>query len=185
MKRLAAKGIPLHDYQSLPDRSARRTSATLTDASRLRRSDALSVFQLSLMTTPTPQPSPASVRPLVLVADDDESLRALIVAVLHQIDVGVLVASNGAAAVQLVLEHGTVLCCAILDVCMPVMDGIEAARTIRALTPSLPIIMMSSDFPAGYRQQIAPLRIALVLDKPFRLSELRRVVQGFSEAAAP
>ena len=35
----------------------------------------------------------------------------------------------------------------ILDLCMPVMDGLEAARAISKLVPDLPILLCTSDLP--------------------------------------
>lgn len=45
--------------------------------------------------------------------------------------------------------------------------------------------MMSGHFPDDYRQQIEPLCIAHLLDKSFRLNELRGVVRGINAAASP
>ncbi len=127
--------------------------------------------------------------PFVLVADDDESLRSLIVEVLKHVGLGALVASDGAEAVAIAAKHKDALLGAILDVRMPVLDGLGAARAIRATAPSLPIIMMSSEFPPGYHQQFAPLDIAHILDKPFRIRELvetiRAVLMGSPAAPTP
>jgi CheY-like chemotaxis protein len=124
----------------------------------------------------------SSQGPLMLVADDDASIRSLIVRVLRQIGVSALVASDGATAVQLVLEHRATLCCAILDVRMPVLDGIEAAGQIRQIAPDLAIVMMSSHFPSEYLHWMEPLDVARTLEKPFRLSELRAVLHNISAA---
>jgi CheY-like chemotaxis protein len=137
------------------------------------------------MTDRTAPTGHISQEPLALIADDDEAIRSLVGEVLQDLGMGTLVASDGAAAVQIALEHRTLLCCAILDVRMPVLDGLGAARAIRKIAPTLAIIMMSSSFPSGYRQQIESLGIAHVLDKPFRLNELRGIVRGISVAAAP
>jgi CheY-like chemotaxis protein len=119
------------------------------------------------------------------VAEDDDSVRSLIVKVLQQLGMGVLVADDGLAAVRLVLEHRALLSCAILDMRMPLLDGLEAARAIRKIAPDLAIVMMSAHFPTDYRQQLAPLRIDHVLEKPFHLSELRGMVHRFNPAALP
>jgi CheY-like chemotaxis protein len=120
----------------------------------------------------------AGSQPLVLVADDDEGVRLLIVAVLRELSVRALVAGNGAVAVQLASEHRAALRCAILDVRMPVLDGLGAARAIRAIAPTLAIVMMSSFFPGNYRQQVELLQLTSMLDKPFSLSYLREIVGG-------
>lgn len=123
-----------------------------------------------------------SVAPLVLVADNDPGIRTLIVEVLRKLRVGMLVVGDGRAAVRLVQEHRAKLCYAVLDLRMPVLDGLGTARAIREIAPRLPIVMMSSYFPRSYWQQIEPLRIAHVLEKPFRLDELCDVVGRVSVA---
>jgi CheY-like chemotaxis protein len=37
----------------------------------------------------------------------------------------------------------------ILDLCMPVMDGLQAARAINKLLPDLPILLCTTDLPAS------------------------------------
>jgi DNA-binding NarL/FixJ family response regulator len=37
----------------------------------------------------------------------------------------------------------------ILDLCMPVMDGLQAARAIAKLVPDLPILLCTTDLPAS------------------------------------
>lgn len=66
----------------------------------------------------------------MLVADDDEGICSLVVEMLRELGVCALTAGNGAEAVQLVVQHRAMLCRAILDLRMPVLDGLEAARAI-------------------------------------------------------
>jgi CheY-like chemotaxis protein len=119
-----------------------------------------------------------SPSPLVLVADNNADIRVLIVEVLRELGVTVVEAADGAEAVRLVVEqHRMVLSCALLDLRMPVLDGLGAVRAIRQVTPRLPIVMMSTMFPHGFQLQVEMLHIAHVLEKPFHLNELRSVVR--------
>jgi signal transduction histidine kinase/DNA-binding response OmpR family regulator len=126
----------------------------------------------------------AGLRPLVLVADDDAGIRHLVATVLHQMGLSTWLAMDGAAAVQMVAERVSELCCVILDVRMPVLDGMSAAQAIREIAPDMAIVLMSAAFPSNYAEQIAPLRIAHVLDKPFPLDDLRAVMRPFLRSPA-
>jgi CheY-like chemotaxis protein len=121
--------------------------------------------------------------PLVLVADDDAGIGQLIAEVVERLGLAPVVASDGIVAVRLATEHKLRLCCAILDVRMPQLGGIEAAQQIRQFIPNLPIVLMSAAFPRDYERRIAPLRIASVLSKPFQLAELIGLMGPF--VAAP
>ena len=79
-------------------------------------------------------------RPLVLVVDDDRTLRRLCESTLKG-DYRVLTAGNGAEALRLLYQHRPDLI--LLDVTMPVMDGWETCRRIRQLCET-PVIMLTA-----------------------------------------
>ena len=96
------------------------------------------------MTTDARADIPASgVR--LLLADDDAGVRALFATLLRAAPgVGSVVeAEDGAEA--LALAHGRCLDVAVLDMNMPRLDGIEAARRLQALQPTMAIAVHSSD----------------------------------------
>jgi len=83
-------------------------------------------------------------RPLVLVADDDEDIVALVSAVLSRAGFDVIQASDGARALELVRTKRFRL--AVLDVSMPELDGMEVLRFVRADPDlaNLPVILLSA-----------------------------------------
>src|SRR6185503_19430658 len=88
----------------------------------------------------------AGVTAHVLLVDDHAVNRQLGVTVLNLLGCTVDVAENGAEAVAAARKGGYDLI--LMDVHMPVMDGIEATRAIRALTApacETPIVSMSAD----------------------------------------
>ena len=110
-------------------------------------------------------------RGTVLVADDDAAIRHIVSRVLEGDGWRVLLAENGAQAVEYCRQHPD-LALALLDLTMPHMDGREARGEIASIDPGLPVVMMS-----GYAKEIS--RVAPVADfvrKPFTSQELRAVV---------
>ena len=78
---------------------------------------------------------------MVLVADDDPALRAIVRFALEKEGIRIVEAADGAAAVAAFeTEHPDVL---ILDVMMPEMDGTEVCRRVRARSAA-PILFLSS-----------------------------------------
>lgn len=78
----------------------------------------------------------------ILIADDEERWRRLVGDFLRNEGYKIIEASNGQQAVALVSQDSDISL-AILDIMMPVMDGIEACKAIREFS-DLPIIMLTA-----------------------------------------
>jgi CheY-like chemotaxis protein len=76
-----------------------------------------------------------------LVVDDDEAFRVLVAAVLRGVAVVVEQASDGETAVRMARELRPDI--VVMDISMPRMDGITAARAIQAAVPSASIVFVS------------------------------------------
>ena len=105
----------------------------------------------------------------VLVAEDDEALRRLMVQVLRRNGYHVLEGDNGASA--LAAARAATLDALVTDVDMPIMGGVELAVTLQARTPSLPVLVVSGHADAAVLADLTP-RTSAFLAKPFRPSEL-------------
>ena len=108
---------------------------------------------------------------VIVVAEDDDDLRAVTLRALQRAGHAVHVAPNRAEALQWLQEHGADA--VISDIDMPVMSGVEMARQIRAdpRTATLPIIFVSGSLvPGDDRPHQA--EATAVLSKPFRAAEL-------------
>jgi CheY-like chemotaxis protein len=117
----------------------------------------------------------------VLVVDDDLGITAVLEAALADAGYAVLTAGDGAAALQVARDrHPDVI---LLDVMMPVMDGVEATRRLRAdpSTAAIPIIALS----AAHR--LASLAGQMPVDdrlpKPFDLATLYATVGRWAPSA--
>lgn len=116
-------------------------------------------------------------RSLVLVADDEPSIQDLLTRIIQQLGLVALCVDDGAAAITAVQAHRDKLICAIMDVVMPGVNGVDAAHAIQATAPSLPIVLMSGAIPDAYQDRIAQLRLAGMLAKPFVFAPLEDLLR--------
>ncbi len=89
-------------------------------------------------------------RRCVLVVDDEPMIGNLLREVLARLPeaVDVLTVADGRAAIEAVRHSAPDL--VMLDINMPLMNGLEALKHIRALDPGLPVLMITgSDSPAA------------------------------------
>lgn len=107
---------------------------------------------------------------LVLVVDDEPTIRFVTQRTLEAFDYRVATAENGAVALEL-LEAGELDVAAVLtDMMMPVMDGAMLIRAIRRSRPSLPVIAASGlDFSVSQNRELA---VAAFLPKPYGTAPL-------------
>jgi two-component system, response regulator YesN len=83
-------------------------------------------------------------------------------------------AHNGLEAVHLAqLESPDII---ILDLDMPIMDGVEAARQIKACVPGSKIIAMTGQHGSENARLVKEICDAF-LEKPFRVTELREAIK--------
>ena len=78
----------------------------------------------------------------VLVADDQELIRRLVSSELLARGFDVCHAVDGAEAVQIAQEKRPAL--VVLDLAMPEMNGLEAARVLKSKMPHIPLLMFTN-----------------------------------------
>ncbi len=66
---------------------------------------------------------------------------------------------------------------AFMDMVMPDNDGVEVLKKIRAVSPGLPVVMMSGYSLDEKRKQARSLGAVECLKKPFEVDDIRRVVK--------
>ena len=116
----------------------------------------------------------------ILVVDDEYSVREFIVLLLEYYGYQSYQAADGQEAMQLFEKYRHDIALAIVDVCMPVMDGKATLKALNARNPDLPVLMMS-----GYSNQHIQARTdgcLGVLSKPFTANELKGYVNGALQA---
>jgi two-component system response regulator (stage 0 sporulation protein F) len=113
----------------------------------------------------------------ILVVEDEEVLRFLYEEELKSEGYEVLTAGNGKEAVQKVEEGKPDL--VILDIVMPVMDGIEALSPILGTERKIPIILHTSH--AEYQEDFKSWAADAYVIKSSDLSELKATIRHLFE----
>ena len=119
-----------------------------------------------------------TTRPLVLVADDDPDILALVRFRLEREGYDVVSAPDGKAALELALDHTPDL--AVLDVMMPRLDGYEVTRRLRAHEPTktMPIILLTARVGEPDLEHGFEMGADDYVTKPFSPQMLRERVQA-------
>jgi PAS domain S-box-containing protein len=132
-------------------------------------------------------PAPASPSPrgheTILVVEDEEGVRALVIKVLEHLGYRLLQAQSGPSAIEIWREHGDAIDLLITDIVMPDgMNGIELAERLRRWRPSLKVIFMSGYLADVSRDAMTTRETDAYLAKPFSLPELARLVRRTLDA---
>jgi DNA-binding response OmpR family regulator len=119
--------------------------------------------------------------PHVLLAEDDEDVRALAELVLRREGFEVRAVSDGEAALAAAAERTPAV--AVLDVSMPRLDGLETARRLRerAATRSVPIMLLTARVTESDRERGRAAGVDAQLDKPFSPAVLAQRVRALLE----
>jgi DNA-binding response OmpR family regulator len=119
-----------------------------------------------------------SVNPVVLVADDDPDILALVRFRLEREGYDVVSAPDGQAALELALDHTPDL--AVLDVMMPRLDGYEVTRRLREheATKGMPIILLTARVGESDLERGFEMGADGYVTKPFSPQMLREQVQA-------
>lgn len=116
----------------------------------------------------------------VLVVDDDEAIVAFLEDALEDAGYRVLSAVDGKALLLAQEQRPDVI---LLDIMMPVMDGVEVSRRLKddPVTARIPIVVMSAD--ERLRSTATKMPVDDQLAKPFHLKNLYETVGRWARTA--
>jgi signal transduction histidine kinase/AmiR/NasT family two-component response regulator len=120
----------------------------------------------------------------VLLAEDNEVNALVGTQALQRMGLDVIQATTGAAVVERTCTNGHRPDLVLLDCQMPVMDGYEAARQIRAYErrhglPSVPLVALTANVFQSDRDRCREVGMDAFLSKPFGDEQLRSVLELF------
>ncbi|MGO2450781.1 response regulator [Pseudomonas taetrolens] len=109
----------------------------------------------------------------ILVVEDDDIVRMLIVDVLQELGFSVLEADGSERAIELLEDTNQRIDLLMTDVGLPGMDGWALAQKARELRQSLPIL-----FASGYADTVEVEEGMAIIGKPFSIDQLRDKVKS-------
>ena len=118
-----------------------------------------------------------SRRYLILVVEDVRMIHDVIARTLRDLDAELVIAVDGATGLQEVEKALPDL--VILDLALPVVDGWEVLRRLRAdaRTAQVPVLVMTAHGQSGLEQDVIDFGANAFLNKPFHPKKLRAAVQ--------
>jgi two-component system, cell cycle sensor histidine kinase and response regulator CckA len=109
---------------------------------------------------------------LVLVVDDEPSVRDITRQILEKSGYRVLTANEGTAAIALYTQRQAEIQVVLIDRMMPIMDGPATVRVLRGMNPQVKIIAASGAVSKVKLAEIADLSVQAYLQKPFTSQNL-------------
>jgi len=103
------------------------------------------------------------VRGCVLIVDDNAIIRRMLRSLFEVDDFEICEAENGAEGVKKAQELNPRL--VILDLSMPVMNGLEAARALHLTMPHIPLLMFTSNGGTAIEEEARSAGIFAVISK--------------------
>jgi signal transduction histidine kinase len=123
-----------------------------------------------------PVSSQETTTPLILVAEDEDNVSALFHDYLEAVGYRVIIARDGSEAVEKSLAESPDLI--LMDIQMPVMNGLEATQHLRATAEfaTIPIIAITARAMAGDRERCLKAGANAYLSKPVNLKLLTETI---------
>ena len=116
--------------------------------------------------------------PRILIADDEDSMRALVARAIGMDGHDIVTAQDGAEALEILIREEGAFDLLLTDIQMPVMDGIALALSAARDFPRLTILLMTGF--ADQRERASNLNAIAhdVIIKPFSVADIRAAVAG-------
>jgi len=113
---------------------------------------------------------------LILVVDDEESIREITRGTLETFGYRVLTANDGTEALALYVDHKDEIAVVLTDMMMPFMDGPATIRALRKINPAIRIVA-ASGLAAGHKPGEASLEgVSMFLSKPYTAEKLLKAL---------
>ena len=111
----------------------------------------------------------------ILVVEDEDIHRLILKRVLESNGYAVLDAANGAEGLEVMRTLKVDL--AIVDLEMPVMDGMEFTKWVKEINPNFPVIIVTAHATNYSPQEILAANAEAFIQKPIVTDELLRIIE--------
>ncbi|HMT06505.1 MAG TPA: PAS domain S-box protein [Pyrinomonadaceae bacterium] len=144
-------------------------------------------FDIYLPSIETPLPSemapsesemPAGNGELILVVDDEESIRMAAKATLERFGYRVETATDGTDALAVYTQNEGHFDVVMTDLAMPFMDGTSLIRALKKIDPNIKLAAMSGLLSEGQTVELKELGVEAFLSKPYTAKSLLNLIHG-------
>jgi CheY-like chemotaxis protein len=114
----------------------------------------------------------------ILIADDEEDIKVIVQLFLESKGFEIVTAYDGLDAVDKAKSEQPDL--VLLDVMMPVIDGFEVCKRLKAdpVTADIPIVMLSASSQTESKKRASAAGAVDYISKPFDPDQLQKVIEG-------
>jgi len=114
----------------------------------------------------------------ILIVDDEQNIREVLASILASWGYDVLTAEDGAEALSIFETRGKDINLMLVDLTMPIMDGVMITRKVKDMHPDLPVILASGYSEVHLRSKYGDDLFSSFLQKPFRIQLVRSIVNS-------
>jgi CheY-like chemotaxis protein len=125
-----------------------------------------------------PKPAPTNPdREIILIVDDEPAVLKVMKIVLEKSGFQVVLAGNGAEALEIFEQMRDQIRILITDMAMPGMNGLDLIRAIRNLNPAVHIVATTGMTTPDQMQAISDAGVSHVLSKPCSSHQLIELIR--------
>ncbi|MBH0094832.1 response regulator [Psychrobacter sp. NZS113] len=128
------------------------------------------------------EPKDETLSPLILVAEDSPTNQKITCKILSKLGYRSVVAEDGQQALHKLKEQRQDISLILMDCRMPIMDGLQATRAIRAQDDDIPIVALTANNAQEDRDACMQVGMDDFLSKPINKKELEAVLERLIEA---
>ncbi|WP_010664873.1 PAS domain-containing hybrid sensor histidine kinase/response regulator [Marinilabilia salmonicolor] len=113
----------------------------------------------------------------ILLVEDNPINQKITEKMLSRIGMVTTITNNGAEAVDLLIKNQETFDAILMDIQMPVLNGLDATRELRKAGISTPIIAMTANVLKGDREACLEAGMNDYIGKPVKLNDLQHTIQ--------
>ena len=113
----------------------------------------------------------------ILIIDDEYDIREMLSDFLELKGYKVILANNGKEGIELFKK--SIPDAAIIDIKMPIMNGIESARRMKKINPDFPILIMTGVLEQYSKEEIFNIGVNDLVLKPLDILQIERLLRKY------
>ena len=115
---------------------------------------------------------------LILVVDDEVSIRTVTSEILRRNGYEVMVAADGTEGLAHYAQRGHAIHAVLTDINMPYIDGVALTRALKRMNPQVKVLASTGHADLDRITELRGIGIAAFLDKPFTAEKLLTTLHG-------